>query len=122
MPKVDDRRRGWGIATGGNSTIAKGSKDFFRPGVWNAICDQCARKCKSDEMFKRWDNAMVCSRCIEIRNPQDFVRGIPDDSSVPWSRPSPPPTFVSGVGTTTSPAQQLGTMGNGYMINGPMIG
>ena len=30
---------------------------------------------------------MVCKECWEPRHPQDFLRGVPDDPSVPWTRP-----------------------------------
>ncbi len=97
MPMKQDRR-GYGSAGSGTTSLAKGPKDFFRLGTWSARCDQCYLKCKADEMFLRWDNCRVCYRCIEIRNPQDFVQGVPDDMGVPWSRPTPPPQFATGDG------------------------
>lgn len=120
MPMKEDRR-GWGSATGGNRAIQKGPKDFFKLGDWNARCDQCYLKCKASEMFLRWDNARVCWRCMEIRNPQDFVRGVPDKMAPPWTRPTPPPTFVSGDSGTVSQGGQSSLI-NGSMINGTMIG
>jgi len=30
---------------------------------------------------------MTCFSCWEPRQPQDFVKAIPDNMSVPWSRP-----------------------------------
>lgn len=116
-------RRGWGAATGGTSTLVKGPADYFKMGAWNARCDQCFLKCKSDEMFLRWDNAMVCHRCIEIRNPQDYLRGIPDNPSVPWARPNPNPVFVSGNGETGMTTKTKGPfMFGGIMFGGHMLG
>ena len=115
-------RRGWGIASGGTTGIQKGPADYFKLGDWNARCDECYLKCKANDMFLRWDNARVCSRCIEIRNPQDYVRGIPDNPSVPWARPTPPPRFVSGNGSTTTPASSAGIMTGGVMTGGCMTG
>ncbi len=60
---------------------------YYAEGQWNMTCDQCGRGFKSSEILKRWDNAMVCSACWEPRQPQDFVRGVKDNPSVPIARP-----------------------------------
>ncbi|MEY2875590.1 MAG: hypothetical protein RLZZ373_2961 [Pseudomonadota bacterium] len=88
--------RGYGAASGGNRMVQKGPADHWVHGDWNARCDECYLKQKASQMFLRWDNCRVCFRCIEIRNPQDFVRGVPDNQAPPWTRPTPPPTFASG--------------------------
>ena len=119
MPMKEDRR-GYGSAGSGSYSLAKGPKDFFRLGDWNARCDQCYLKCKASEMFLRWDNCRVCYRCIEIRNPQDFVKGIPDVQSPPWTRPTPPPTFASG-GTGATGSSDGGALGNDQ-YDQPMLG
>lgn len=56
-------------------------------GQWNAICDVCGFKYKSGDLKKRWDGLMCCKEDWEIRQPLDFVRGVPDNQSVPWTRP-----------------------------------
>ena len=61
--------------------------NWFESGQWNAACDICGRVFKSGKLKLRWDNARACSACWEPRHPQDFIRGIPDDPSVPWARP-----------------------------------
>lgn len=71
-----------------------GSADFFANGEWNFFCDLCGRKEKSSKAMKTWDNFRVCQRHKEVRNPQDFVRGVKDNQTVPWSRPEAPDTFV----------------------------
>ncbi len=71
-----------------------GTADFYADGQWNFYCDLCGRKEKSDNGRKTWDNFYVCARHKEVRNPQDFVRGVKDDQSVPWSRSRPPEVFV----------------------------
>ena len=57
--------------------------DKAEVGAWNARCDRCGWKFKNYELFKTWDGYYVDRECWEIRHPQDFVRGIPDDPSVP---------------------------------------
>jgi len=71
-----------------------GIRDFYVLGAFNAICDVCGQKRKSYELRKRWDGIMACKRCWEPRQPQDFVRGIPDNMSPPWTRPDPEPQFI----------------------------
>ena len=56
-------------------------------GLWNAECDRCGFKFKNVDLKKEWNGLMTCKDCWEVRHPQDFLRGVPDDSSVPWSRP-----------------------------------
>jgi len=78
--------------------------NYYVRGEWNAACDQCGRVFKSGQMRLRWDNARVCSACWEPRQPQDFVKGIPDNMSVPWARP-----WVPNFGTIeTDPGAPLG--------------
>lgn len=64
-----------------------GHADYLKLGDWNAICDRCGFKFKASELKETWDNLQVCKECWEPRHPQDFLRGMPDDPSVPWSRP-----------------------------------
>jgi hypothetical protein len=61
----------------------------YIPGQYNFTCDVCGRGFKSSQMRKRWDGAITCNEgtCWEIRQPQDFVRGVRDDQSVPIARP-----------------------------------
>ncbi len=47
-------------------------------------------------LVRQWDNQLIDSRFVDKRNPQDFVRGIKDDQSLPYSRPESPNQFVAG--------------------------
>lgn len=71
-----------------------GQSDFFVAGQWNFFCDLCGAKQKSSRAAKTWNNLRVCAHHKEVRNPQDFLRGVKDDQSVPWSRPEAPDQFV----------------------------
>lgn len=84
-----------------------GSADRYAEGEWNFYCDLCGRKQKSSRGGKTWDNHWVCKHHKEIRNPQDFVKGVKDDQSVPWTRPTTPAHYVVGYG-----APILDTYGN----------
>lgn len=71
-----------------------GLRDFFAPGAWNCVCDQCGRKRKSYELRLQWDGLRTCQKCWEPRQPQDFVRGVKDDQSAPWTRPQGEDQFI----------------------------
>lgn len=74
-----------------------GRADFYKPGDWNVRCDHCGMKRKASQCRMTWDNFFVCNECWSPRHPQDFVKGIPDDQSVPIARPD----VVATMGTTT---------------------
>ena len=84
-----------------------GSSDRYADGDWNFFCDLCGRKEKSSMGVKTWDNHYVCRHHKEVRNPQDFIRGVKDNQSVPWTRVEPTDTYVPGYG-----APILDTYGN----------
>lgn len=71
-----------------------GRADFWKKGQWLVICDICGMKFHSGSLRERWDGLMCCKEDWNIRQPQDFVRGIPDPQSIPWSRPDVPPPFT----------------------------
>jgi hypothetical protein len=49
--------------------------------------------------MRTWDGFRVCAKHKEVRNPQDFLRGVRDVQAAPWTRPEPLPTFVPYVCT-----------------------
>lgn len=61
-----------------------GRDGYYREGDWNAVCFECGRKFKASELKRSWKGYYVCPTHWEPRQPQDFVRGIPDNPSVPW--------------------------------------
>ena len=73
-----------------------GKADFLRVGDYNSICDSCGQKFKFSQLKLRWDGLYCCTvnRCWEIRQPQDYVRGVLDRQAVPISRPDSPPYFI----------------------------
>lgn len=72
-----------------------GRADFYLPGGWNMVCQVCGFKYKNTEMKLRWDNVWCCPEDWELRQPQDFVRGVKDQMAIPYSNPEPPPQFDS---------------------------
>ena len=73
-----------------------GKRDYFISGDYNVLCDRCGQKFKASECKMEWDNLFVCDYCWEVRQPQDFVRGLKDDQRVPIARLRPTVTFITG--------------------------
>ena len=71
-----------------------GRADYLALNDYNAICDRCGKKFKASELRKDWQGLYVCERDWEPRHPQDFVRGVQDVQTVPWSRPPPAAVFI----------------------------
>jgi len=69
-------------------------KPSWSNGNWKADCDVCGRTFKASELQMRWDGLMCCSQDWEIRQPQDFVRGVADRMATPWSRPEGSNQFI----------------------------
>jgi len=68
--------------------VPRGPKDYAELGAWNVYCDRCRRKYKNHELRKEWTGLMVCGKCWDPRNPQDFPKDIREDIAPTWSRPS----------------------------------
>ena len=78
----------------------KGHADYFAPGDWNVTCAFCGRKFKASECRKLPEgdplggNAWVCLKHWRPRQPQDFVRGIPENMAAPFQQP-PVDSYIS---------------------------
>jgi hypothetical protein len=72
-----------------------GSKDYYSHGNNNVECDLCGQKYKRTDCKMQWNNLFTCPTCFEPRNPQDFVKGVPDNQRAPITRYNPTITFVT---------------------------
>ncbi len=52
-------------------------------------------KVRLSDLARQWDNQLIDKRFIDKRNPQDYVRGVKDDQSLPYARPEPPDVFIA---------------------------
>lgn len=86
-----------------------GRADYLRHGDYNAICDRCGFKFKFSELRKEWDGLYVCTAhgCWEPRQPQDYLKGIKDNMSVPISRPEAGTEFLQDETVTEQPIISL---------------
>lgn len=77
--------------------------DEQRPGDYRVIDDFSGFKEWASECIKTWDGYIVHRRFVgsEVqRHPQEFVRAIPDNSSVKNARPEQADTFLE-IGDVT---------------------
>ena len=77
---------------------------------WNT-CDRCGFNYREKNMRREWDGAVVCVECVEERHPQDFVRGVKDDTSPKGNvRPAKEATFTTvsyATSATNAPFAQV---------------
>lgn len=91
-----------------------GRADFLQLGDWNVQCYQCGFKGKASQMVKNWQGYYVHPEHNEPRQPQDFVRAIPDLQTPPWTQPWPGVTYtytkaVIGYGNSVNKQFQAGS-------------
>ena len=67
----------------------------------NAICMRTGFKVKLSEIVRQWDGLLVHRRFADRRHPQEFVRGVRDNQSLPFASPESPDVFV-GPGDVTA--------------------
>lgn len=63
------------------------SRDYYKKGDWNAICDCCLFKFKASELRRQWNGLMVCQDCFEERHPQELIKIRKERSKLPFTRP-----------------------------------
>lgn len=71
-----------------------GRADFLAPGDWNAQCYECGRKRKASTLMRYWQGYWICKEHWNPRQPQDFVRAVPDIQTPPWVQPMPAAVFA----------------------------
>lgn len=84
-----------------------GKADYLQLGDWNAQCFFCGFKFKASTLVRYWQGFYVCKDCWEPRQPQDFVRGIPDIQTPPWVQPLPADVFVNTSWLETESSDDL---------------
>lgn len=77
-----------------------GRKLHFRAGSFYRTDDRTGFPTRAERTRKEWDGLWVDQARYEERQPQDFVRGVRDQQSVPEPRPLAPNAFVGPISTT----------------------
>lgn len=94
-----------------------GRADYLKLGDWNALCYSCGFKFKASQMKKFWQGYYLCQTCWNPRQPQDFVRNVPDVQTPPWVQLRPDPIFVEQYVCTIQGSSAY----PGYAVAGCMI-
>jgi len=63
-----------------------GEADYLALGDWNSNCSMCGRKAKASSLVRNWQGMWRCPDHNEPRHPQDYVRGIPENQTPPWTQ------------------------------------
>lgn len=71
-----------------------------RPGDYRVICDASGFKCWASDTVIQWNGLRVLRRFAEQRHPQDLLRSVKDNPSVPNPRPEAADTFVAAGDVT----------------------
>ena len=95
----------------------------YVPGTFYRIDDRTGFKTRSYRTRKEWNGLIVSDRVWEARQPQDFVKGVADNQTVPEARPRQPNAYIAaGNGNAmfqiepySDPA--VGTSGNAQCFN-----
>ena len=74
--------------------MGDGRADYLALGDYNAVCYECGRKRKASTLMKHWQGYYLCPEHWEERQPQDFVRSVPDIQTPPWTQPMPANQFA----------------------------
>src|SRR6185436_975010 len=73
----------------------------YIPGDYLMVCDRTGYVIRASEAKKEWTGHIVRSQSWETRHAQDFVRGIPDNQTVPEARPDSDIEQTLGALSTT---------------------
>lgn len=87
-----------------------GRKLSFRPGSFYRTDDRTGFPRRAEETRQQWNGIIVGENVWEPRQPQDLVRGVKDQQSVPQARPKPPAVFIGPQSEQTSAAVPIGAI------------
>lgn len=83
-----------------------GTELHYIPGSFYRICDKTGFATRAGRTRKEWTGLIVRESVWEPRQPQDFVKGVIDDQTVPQPRPrqvdaydGPLHTFITSAGS-----------------------
>lgn len=80
----------------------RGASGFYRQS------DRTGFTVRAWDTEQQWDSLIVEKSVWEARQPQDFVRGVKDDQTIPLPRPLGPPIWDGPLYTTTTSACSIG--------------
>lgn len=104
-----------------------GRADYLLLGDWNVQCYQCGFKGKASTMVRNWQGYYVHPEHNEPRQPQDFVKGVPDNQLPPWVQPWPAAIYTYnnvtiGFGDGVNKQFQLGSGIDPVTVSAVLVG
>jgi hypothetical protein len=87
-----------------------GRRLSYRPGSWYRVDDRTGFPQRAERTRKEWTGLIVDESVWEARQPQDLVRGVKDDQTVPDARPLAPNTFVGPLYIEIEDALSIGAV------------
>lgn len=85
-----------------------GRKLHYVPGSFYRTDDRTGFPQRAEQTRKQWDGLIVDENVWEARQPQDLVKGVPDNQSVPDARPLGSNVFVGPISTQTTANASIG--------------
>lgn len=83
---------------------------FYVPGTFYRVCDRTGFKTRSYDTRMQWNNLIVRKEVWEPRQPQDFVKGVVDDQTVPLPRPRSVSAYDGPLHTFITTAANIGDL------------
>jgi len=71
-----------------------GTELRYIPGSFYRICDRTGMAVRAERTQREWQGLIVRKEVWEVRQPQDFVRGVNDIQTVPSPRPRQANVYV----------------------------
>lgn len=103
-----------------------GTERFYKPGSFYRICDRTGFATRAERTSTEWNNLIVRDDVYERRHPQDFVKGVQDNQTVPYARPRQPNVFLSNttngqfaVGTTAFSSRSINVTSGQFQVYQP---
>lgn len=85
-----------------------GRKLHFRPGSFYRVDDRTGFPQRAEDTKREWNGLIVDETVWEARQPQDLVKGVIDNQSVPYARPLAPAVFVGPIYAQLTTAAAVG--------------
>lgn len=76
-----------------------GTELYYKPGSFYRICDRTGFATRAERTAQEWNGLMVRDSVFEARQPQDFVKGVQDNQTVPLARPRQVNSFLGPLTT-----------------------
>ena len=85
-----------------------GRKLHYKPGSFYRTSDRTGFPTRAETTRREWNGLIVEDKVWEPRQPQDLVKGVKDNQSVPDARPLGPAQYVGPISVQTTADAAIG--------------